>query len=81
MSLLASVAVTVPVTTPVEAFGVPTVVVPVTGEVLVGLMATVTGTIAVPPFPSLMVTVKLSVVTAAVAPFLAAAWRAVAVGV
>ena len=55
--------------------------VPAIGAALVGLMATVTGTMAVPPLPSETVTVKESVFSAVVAPFFAAACRAVAVGV
>ena len=59
---------------------VPTVAVAV-GPVFEGATATVTGTPSTPPCPSEMVTVKVSVVTAAVAPVAEAAWRAVEVGV
>lgn len=79
-SLSASVALTLPVTTLVEASGVPTVVVPATGAVFFGLIATVTATGIVAPYPSVTVTVNVSAV-AAVAPILAAACRAMAVGV
>ena len=80
-SLLASVAVTVPVTTPVEAFGEPTVGAPATGTAFDGLIVTVTGTATEPPNPSVTITVNESVFTAAEAPVAAAAWRAAAVGV
>jgi energy-coupling factor transporter ATP-binding protein EcfA2 len=54
--------------------------VPATGAVFFGLIATVTATGTAAPYPSVTVTVNVSVV-AEVAPILAAAWRAVAVGV
>ena len=81
MSLSASVAVTVPVTTPVVAFGVPTVGLPATGAVFFGEIVTVTALLAAAPWVSVTVTVTVSVVVAVVAPTLAAAWRAAAVGV
>ena len=77
----ASVAETLPVTTPVDGFGVPTTVVPATGAEFLGWIATLTGTSVVPPWPSLTVMVKVSVWSAAVAELLAAPCRAVAVGV
>ena len=81
MSLLASVAVTVPVTTPVPELGVPTVEVPATGATLDGLTGTLTVMLLAAPYLSVTVTVNVSAVAAVVAPVLAAAWRAVAVGV
>jgi hypothetical protein len=66
------VAVTDPVTTPVEEFGVPTVVL-VVGTVFLGAIITVTADVAVPPLPSVTVTVTVSVVTDVAAPDLAAA--------
>ncbi len=80
-SLLASVAVTLPVTTPFEALGAPALVVPATGTAFDGLMVTPTGTVADAPYLSVTVTEKVSVVSAAFAPTLAAACRAAAVGV
>ena len=79
MSRSASVAVTDPVTTPVLVLGVPTVVL-VTGMALAGEIGTVTALLAVAPVLSVTVTVTVSVVVAVAAPVLAAAWRAVAVG-
>lgn len=78
--MLASVAVTEPVTTPVVEFGVPTVVFG-TGALLAGKIVTVTALVAVAPLESVTVTVTVSVVTAVLAPVLAAAWRLVVVGV
>ncbi len=75
---MASLAETDPVTTPVEAFGVPTVVV-VVGTVFSGAMGTATDWETEPPRKLLTVMVTVSVVT--VAPVFAAACRAVAVGV
>ena len=80
-SLSASVALTLPVTTLDEVSGVPTVVVPATGTAFLGLIATDTATGTVPPYPSVTVTVNVSVLAAVAAPIFAAAWRAVAVGV
>ena len=77
----ASLADTVPVTTPVAASGVVTDAVPAIGFAFAGLIMTVTGMVAMAPLPSLAVTAKESVVLAANAPFWAAACRAVAVGV
>ena len=77
---MASVAVTEPVTTPVVALGVPTVDL-VTGVALVGEIVTVTARVAVAPLESVTVTVTVSVLAAVVAPTLAAACRAVDVGV
>ena len=76
----ASVPVTVPVTTPVVAFGVPTVCLAV-GAVLNGEIGTVTVDVAVAPLESVTVTVTVSVVVDVVAPTFAAACRAAAVGV
>ena len=50
------------------------------GDPLAHPRLTVTGTATVPPYPSLTVTVNVSVVSAVVAPILAAACRAVAGG-
>ena len=77
---MASVAVTVPVTTPVL-LGVPAVALPATGAVLVGLIVTITGIELTAPYLSVTVAVKVSVVVAVVAPVVDAAWRAVAIGV
>ena len=80
-------AVTEPETTPVEALGVPTVGVPATGARLacgfcvVGLTTTLTGTVVLPPKPSMTVTVNVSVLSALVAFAPAAFVRAVVVGV
>ncbi len=52
-----------------------------TGAVFCGLIATVTGTASVPPLPSDTVTVKVSCLSAAVAPSADAACRASSVGV
>ena len=60
MSLSGSVALTLPVTTPVVAFAV-TVGVPATGAEFDGAIVGVTVTVAEPPCPSEMVTVKESV--------------------
>ena len=79
-SLLASVAVTEPVTTPVLALGVPTVDF-VTGMALVGEIVTVTALVVDAPWESVTVTVTVSVLAAVVAPTLAAACREVDVGV
>jgi hypothetical protein len=70
----------VPVTTPVVALGVPTVVVAV-GTLFFGLIGTATARVTAAPLASVTVTVTVSVVTAVVAPTLAAACRAGAVGV
>ena len=51
------------------------------GAVFFGETATVTAWVVTAPLASVTVTVTVSVVTAVVAPVLAAAWRAVAVGV
>ena len=80
-SLSASVADTDPLTTPVDAFGAPTVAFAPAGALLAGLIVTDTGIDAVPPLPSETATVKLSALSAAGAPDLAAACRATAVGV
>jgi hypothetical protein len=77
---LASVAVTEPVTTPVPVFGVPTVDL-VTGTLLAGEIDNVTALVAVAPLESVTVTVTVSVVTAVLAPTLAAACRLFVVGV
>ena len=79
-------AVTLPVTTPVVAFGVPTVLVAV-GTLFFGPTGTATARVTAAPLASVAVTVTVtvtvtvSVLTAVVAPTLAAACRAVAVGV
>ena len=80
MSLLASVAFAVPITIPVDESGLPTNEIPLTGSEFADPTATLMRTVAVPPFPSLMVTMKLSVVSTWVAPSLAAAWRDAAEG-
>jgi hypothetical protein len=77
---LASVAVTEPLTAPVLEFGLPVVEL-VTGTLLLGEIDTVTALVAVAPFESVTVTVTVSVVTAVLAPTLAAACRLVDVGV
>jgi hypothetical protein len=71
---------TLPVTTPVLLFGVPTVVVTV-GTLLVGLMVTVTVVVTTPRRPSATVTVKESVVRVDGAFTVDAACLAAAVGV
>ena len=81
MSPSTSVALTLPVTTPVEAFGVPTTGVLATGLAFDGLTTTVTDAVAVPPCPSATTTVKESARSPAVAPSAAARCRAGAVGV
>ena len=58
----ASEAVTAPVTTPVPASGWPTTELPFFGAAFCGPTATDTATAAVPPCPSLAVTVNESVV-------------------
>ena len=80
-SLSASVALTVPVTTPVEAFGAPTVALAPVGALLAGLIGTDTAWVVTAPRASVTVTVTVSLLTAAAAPLLAAACRAAAVGV
>ena len=71
VSLSPSTTTTLPVTTPPEPLGLPTL--PATaGAVLVGSMATVTARVVMPPCPSSTVTVKVSVWSAAVAPVAAA---------
>ena len=73
-----------PVTTPVVAFGVPTTGVLTTGARLAGatagLIATVIAAVAVPPWPSITVTVNPSARSAGVAPGAAAVFRAATVG-
>ena len=83
MSLSASVAVTLPVTTPVEALGVPTLGFPALGAEFNpgGAITTDTAAVALPPYPSVIVTVNESALSAAGAPALAALARAAAVGV
>ena len=54
---------------------------PLVGAALAPGIDTLTVTVAVPPCPSSAVIVKVSVLSAAVAPTFAAAWRAAAVGV
>ena len=81
VSLSASVAVTVPATTPVAALGMPTVAVAFVGAVFCGLMVTVTGTATEPPYPSATVMVKASALSGAPAVVAAALCRALAVGV
>ena len=60
----ASVADTVPVTTPVVASGLPTVAMPFVGVEFCGLTVTLTATASVPPCPSLTVTVNESLAAA-----------------
>jgi hypothetical protein len=60
----ASVADTVPVTTPVAGSGWPTVAVPFFGAAFCGRMLTLTATATVPPCPSFAVTVNESVAEA-----------------
>ena len=72
----ASVAVTAPDTAPSVGTGAA-LVYEATGAVLLGEMATVTGTVTVPPKPSSTTTLRVSVV----GPLPAAWWRAAAVGV
>lgn len=71
---------TVPVTTAVLAFGLPAVVVMV-GAVFFATTLTCMVWAKVAPWPSLTVTVTVSVVSGLVAPSAAAIWRAAAVGV
>ncbi len=80
-SLLASVADTLPVMRPFATLGEAAFEAPATGAVFVGLIATVTGIVTDPPYPSDTVTVKVSLVADEPAPILAAACRAAAVGV
>ena len=80
-SLSASVADTDPLTTPVDAFGAPTVAFAPAGALLAGLIVTDTAWVATAPRESVTVTVTVSLFAAAAAPVLAAACRATAVGV
>lgn len=75
-----SAPVTLPVTTPVELLGVPTVLV-IVGTAFLGLMSTVTVVVTTPRLPSVTVTVNVSVVTLAGAPTVEALCLAAAFGV
>ena len=80
MSPSGSVACAVPVTTACSPPGLPIVDVPVVGATF-GAMLTLTEVVVVPPWPSRIVTVKVSVLVAALALAAPAAKRAAAVGV
>ncbi|MEH3139711.1 MAG: hypothetical protein PGN37_05920 [Mycobacterium kyogaense] len=71
----------VPVTTPVVGFGFPTVATAAPGALLEPRMETLIVLVMVPPWPSAMVTVNASALSAAVAVADEAAARAAAVGV
>ena len=75
-----SAPVTLPVTTPVVVLGAPTALVAV-GALFFGRIGTVTARLVAAPLASVTVTVTVSVIVTAVAPSLAAACRAVGVGV
>ena len=77
----ASVALSLPLTTPLTGSGTPTVFLPNRGAVFLGLIGTVTSVRAKAPPESVTVTATVSLVTAGPAPTRAAAWRAAAVGV
>ena len=81
MSPSGSVALTVPVTTPLPGSGWGTSTPMAAGPVLAAPMATLTGTSSTPPWPSSTVRVKLSCRSSGPAVSAAAVWRAVSVGV